>query len=48
MSLEEFGKFSEWMNGQTCALVEGKVICYVEDVIRFLEMYRYGTPTYWD
>jgi len=48
MSLKEYTKFTDWMNGQTCALVEGKPVCFVEDVIRFLEMERNGKETYWD
>lgn len=48
MSVKEYAKFIDWINGQTCALVEGKVVCFVEDVIRFLEMVRNGKDTYWD
>lgn len=48
MSAQEYGKFLDWMNGQTCALVDGKVVCFVEDVVRFLELIRNGKETYWD
>jgi hypothetical protein len=48
LSIKEYAKFLDWMNGQTCALVEGKVVCFTEDVVRFLEMVRNGKETYWD
>lgn len=48
MSTIEYKKFNDWMNGQTCVLVDGKVVCYVDDVVRFLNLVRYGEATYWD
>jgi len=48
MSSAEYFKFNEWMNGQTCVLVDGRVICYTEDVVRFLRMVRQDKETYFD
>jgi hypothetical protein len=48
MSTIEYKKFNDWMNGQTCVLIDGKVVCYTEDVVRFLNLVRYGEATYWD
>lgn len=48
MSAPEYLRFCEWMDGQTCALDNGKIVCYAEDVTRFLVMIRNGVNAYFD
>lgn len=36
------------MYGQTCALENGEHIWYTYDVMRWLKLVIYGTPTEWD
>ena len=47
---KELKRFNDWIDGQTCA-VDAKTnqsIIYGHDVMRFVDMVRKGTPTYWD
>lgn len=53
----DFGKFSEWMYGQTCPIVErwdndGKRIAlggiYEYDLFRWIDNQKNGTPLIWD
>lgn len=48
MTAQEYEKFCEWMNGQTCAIEDDVIYVYECDVERFLAMVRRGKPTYWD
>lgn len=53
----DFGKFSEWMYGQTCPLIQrydesGKIRevggIYEYDLFRWIENQKKGTPLIWD
>lgn len=48
LSKTEYKKFWKWMYGQTMMMDEGEPIAYTEDVLRGVQLIRYGTPTYWD
>ena len=49
LSREEWERFAEWMNGQTCMLDDKLgTINYTHDVIRGIDFIRHGKPTYWD
>ena len=49
LSREEWEKFAEWMNGQTCVLDDKLgLINYTHDVLRGLDYIRHGKKTYFD
>ena len=50
LTKKEYVQFVKWMYGQTCAWDEKRKECiaYGHDVMRFVDMVRKGTPTYWD
>lgn len=49
LSVPEFERFGEWMNGQTCTLDDKLgTINYTSDVIRGIDFIRHGKRTYWD
>ena len=45
---EEYKKFNQWICGQTCTMLDGRIAIYAHDVQRFVNMVRKGTPTYFD
>lgn len=48
MSKSELKKFDKWIRGQTCALIDGKMVFYSWDVERFLKLVREKIPTFFD
>jgi hypothetical protein len=48
MSAKELRQFGAWMNGQTGMIVDGNLLYYTHDVLRFLNLVRNGQPTYFD
>jgi hypothetical protein len=48
MNLTELKEFTNWINGQTCTTVNGRIVYYKWDVRRFLELRRFGKETYFD
>lgn len=41
-------KFLRWMYGQTCMVEGNEPVYYTYDVMRWLKLAIYGTPTIWD
>lgn len=48
MSGKELKQFGTWIEGQTGMIVEGRLLYYTHDVLRFLNLVRNGQPTYFD
>lgn len=48
LSQRMWDKFLEWVEGQTCPVIRGRLGVYEHDVKRFADMVLEGKRTYWD